>query len=149
MKKTIKQLIKDVLEMLDECGIKYSDEAVELVYETGNAETGYRHLEQMGGGPGVSFWQIEIGTVEDNWENYIVYRKPLIECLYKLGYLEKDPVFSTLTNIAVAIAMCRIYYWRHPGSIPDTMVGRAEYWKRSYNTELGAGTPEHYLEANI
>jgi len=148
LKKTIKQLIKDVLEILDECGIKYSDDAVELVYETGMAETGYRHLEQIGGGPGISFFQIEIGTLEDNWENYIVYRKPLIECLYRLGYIEKDPVFSALTNIAVAIAMCRIYYWRQPGSIPVSIGGRAEYWKKNYNTVLGAGTVEHYLEAN-
>jgi hypothetical protein len=68
--------------------------------------------------------------------------------LYKLGYIEKDPVFSALTNIAVAIAMCRIYYWRQPGSIPKTIGGRAEYWKKHYNTAGGKGTPEHYLEAN-
>ncbi len=148
MKKTIKQLIKDVLEILEDGGIKYSDDAVELVYETGNAETNYRHLEQIGGGPGISFWQIEIATLQDNWDNYIVFRKKLIEVLYRLGYIEKDPTFSALTNIAVAIAMCRIYYWRQPGSIPKTMSGRAEYWKKRYNTEQGAGTVRHYMEAN-
>jgi len=148
LKKTIKQLIIDVLEILEEGGIKYSDEAVELVYETGNAETGYRDLEQIGGGPGISFWQIEIATLQDNWDNYIVFRKKLIEVLYRLGYIEKDPTFSALTNIAVAIAMCRIYYWRQPGSIPKTMAGRADYWKKSYNTIQGAGTARHYMEAN-
>jgi len=148
LKKTIKQLIIDVLEILEDGGIKYSDEAVELVYETGNAETGYRHLEQIGGGPGISFFQIEIATLQDNWDNYIVFRKKLIEVLYRIGYIEKDPTFSALTNIAVAIAMCRIYYWRQPGSIPKTMSGRAGYWKKNYNTEQGAGTVIHYMEAN-
>ena len=148
MKETIRGLIVEVLEKLDDAGIRYSPEAVDLVFETGNAETLYRHLEQMGGGPAKSFWQIELNTLADNWENYIVYRKPLIECLYSIGYIEKDPEFSIVANIAVAIAMCRIYYYRQPGSIPKTIEGRAEYWKKKYNTEGGKGTPEHYLEAN-
>ena len=148
MKETIRGLIVEVLEKLDDAGIRYSPEAVDLVFETGNAETGYRHLEQMGGGPAKSFWQVELNTLADNWENYISYRKPLIEALYKLGYIEKDPEFSIVANIAVGIAMCRIYYYRQPGSIPKTIEGRADYWKIFYNTEGGKGTPEHYLEAN-
>jgi len=148
MKETIRGLIVEVLERLDDAGIPYSKEAMELVFETGNAETGYRHLEQMGSGPAKSFWQIEINTINDNWENYISFRKPLIEVLYKLGYIEKDPVFSVTSNIAVAIAMCRIYYYRRPGTIPTTPEGRAEYWKAQYNSAQGAGTPKHYLEAN-
>jgi len=149
MKNSIYEIIKEVLEMLDEVGIPKSQEAVELVFETGNAETGYRHLEQIGGGPGISFWQLEIDTLADNWENFILYRKPLIEFMYKIGYIEKHPVFSALTNIAVAVAMCRIYYWRQPGAIPKTIEDRAFYWKEKYNSELGAGTVEHYLEANL
>tara|TARA_R100000278_G_scaffold2675_2_gene5207 strand:+ start:22367 stop:22825 length:459 start_codon:yes stop_codon:yes gene_type:complete len=148
MKETIRGLIVEVLERLDDAGIPYSKEAMELVFETGNAETGYRHLEQMGNGPAKSFWQIEINTINDNWENYISYRKPLIEQLYKLGYIEDDPVFSVTSNIAVAIAMCRIYYYRQPGAIPKTPEGRANYWKKFFNTEGGKGTPKHYLEAN-
>jgi len=148
MKETIRGLIVEVLEKLDDAGIPYSPEAVDLVFETGNAETGYRHLEQMGGGPAKSMWQVELNTVADNWENYIVYRKPLIEFLYSIGFIEKDPEFSIVANIAVGIAMCRIYYYRQPGAIPKTIEGRAEYWKSVYNTEGGKGTPEHYLEAN-
>ena len=148
MKETIRGLIVEVLEKLDDAGIRYSPEAVDLVFETGNAETLYRHLEQMGGGPAKSFWQVELNTLADNWENYIVYRKPLIECLYSIGFIEKDPEFSIVSNIAVAIAMCRIYYYRQPGSIPKTIEGRADYWKKTYNTEGGKGTPKHYLEAN-
>ena len=149
MKLTIKNLIVKVLKKLEDAGIPYSEEAVELVFETGNAETGYRHLEQMGSGPAKSFFQIEMNTLMDNWENYIIYRKHLIECLYKLGYIEKDPEFSIVSNIAVGIAMCRIYYYRQPGSIPKNLKGRAEYWKKVYNTEGGKGTPEHYIEANV
>ena len=85
MKETIRGLIVEVLEKLDDAGIRYSPEAVDLVFETGNAETGYRHLEQMGGGPAKSFWQDELNTLADNSENNISNRKPLIEGLYKLG----------------------------------------------------------------
>jgi len=147
LKFTIKELIQETLVRLGEYGIPYSDEAVELVFETGNAETGYRHLEQMGG-PAVSFFQLEPDTIADNWENFIIFRPKLIEGIYSLGYIEKYPMFSTLSNIAVATAMCRVYYWRQDGPIPSTTEERAEYWKDVYNTDLGEGTIKHYLEAN-
>ena len=148
MKETIRKIIRKVLERLSDSGIKYSDNAEDLIFETGNAETGYKHLEQMGGGPAVSFFQIEKNTIKDIFDNYVVYRKPLIACLYKLGFIEEYPNFSVMTNIAVAIAFCRIYYRRQPGSIPKKKGNRAIYWKKYYNTEGGRGSVEHYLESN-
>ena len=56
----------------------YSIDAVDLVYKTGNAETGYRHLKQMGGGPAIGFWQVEPATLIDIMDNYVKYR-PKIE----------------------------------------------------------------------
>ena len=149
MIESIKDIINDVLENLTEIGIPNTEEARNLIFETGMAESGYRHLEQLGGGPGISFWQLEIGTVVDIWENYVVYRKPHIEALYKLGLVEKQLTFSVLTNIALAIAFCRLYYRRKPGAIPATMPGRAAYWKKYYNTAGGAGSVDHYVAANM
>ena len=148
MKNTVYHIIEDVLERMEEVGLPKTQEAVDLIYETGMTETGYRHLEQMGGGPAVSFFQIEKNTIKDIFDNYVIYRKPLIACLYKLGFIEEYPNFSVMTNIAVAIAFCRIYYRRQPGSIPDTIENRAIYWKQLYNTEGGKGTIKHYLKAN-
>ena len=149
MKNTIKDIIDDILARLEDVGIPNTKEARDLVYETAMAETGYRHLEQMGDGPAVSFWQIEPATINDIWMNYILYRKPLVQKAYELGFIEDEMDFSVMTNIGVAIFFTRIYYRRKPGAIPKTMEERAKYWKKHYNTEQGKGTIKHFIEANL
>ena len=148
MIESIKDIIDDVLNQLEDVGIPNTEEARYLVFETGMAESGYRHLEQIGGGPGISFFQLEIGTVTDIWENYVLYRKPYIQALYKLGLVEDALTFSVFTNIALAVAFCRLYYRRKPGAIPGTMPGRAAYWLKHYNAG-GKGSVDHYVAANM
>lgn len=41
--------------------------------------------------------------------------------------------------------LCRFYYLGINEAIPSTLEGRARYWKKYYNSELGAGTPEKYI----
>ena len=146
---TIREIIDDVLNQLEEVKIPNTEAARDLIFETGMAESGYRHLEQVGGGPAISFWQLEEATVQDIWENYILYRKPVIELMYKMGLVEEHLVFCILTNIALAAAFCRIYYRRKPGAIPTSLPGRASYWKTHYNTYKGKGTVDHYVASNI
>ena len=151
MKNTIKDIINDVLSGLESVKIPNTPEARALVFETGMAESGYRHLKQMSATEeygAVSFWQIEPGTIIDIWQNYISYRDPLVSKAKELGFIEDDMVFSVMTNIAVAIFFSRIYYRRKPGAIPKTMEERANYWKEFYNTAQGKGTVKHYVEAN-
>ena len=150
MIKSIGEIIDEVLHQLEDAGIKRTVEAYNLVFETGLAESGYRAIEGYGEGkPAVSFWQLEPETIRDMWDNYISYRKPLIEACYKLGLIEANKVFSVFSNIALASAFCRIYYRRKPGAIPKTMPARAEYWKKHYNTYKGRGTVDHYIGANM
>ena len=150
MIKSIGEIIDEVLHQLADAGIKRTVEAYNLVFETGLAESGYRAIEGYGeGNPAVSFWQLEPETIRDMWDNYISYRKPLIEACYKLGLIEANKVFSVFSNIALASAFCRIYYRRKPGAIPKTMPARAEYWKKHYNTYKGRGTVAHYIGANM
>ena len=53
------------------------------------------------------------------------------------------------TNDLYACAMCRIHYQRVREPLPDAddLEGQAAYWKAHYNTPLGAGTVEHFIEA--
>ena len=152
MRDTVKEIINDVLDRLEAVDIKNTKEARDLIFETGMAESGYRALQQMSAKKGigaVSFWQIEPKTIDDIWVNYIVYRKPLIEMAYSLGYREDEPHFCILTNIALAVMFARIYYRRKPGKIPYEIEDRAKYWKKHYNTAGGKGTIQHYLDANL
>ncbi len=45
----------------------------------------------------------------------------------------------------VSFIFCRLKYMRLAAPIPDTLEGRAEYWKVHYNSKLGKGTPEEYV----
>lgn len=40
---------------------------------------------------------------------------------------------------------CRLKYMRITELIPDSLEGRAEYWKRYYNTAAGKGTAQEYI----
>ena len=57
--KEMKNIILEVLTKLEkETKIKNTKEAVDLIYETGMAESGYRALVQNGG-PALSFFQLD------------------------------------------------------------------------------------------
>tara|TARA_R100001082_G_C4358750_1_gene158246 strand:- start:504 stop:947 length:444 start_codon:yes stop_codon:yes gene_type:complete len=146
MKKEIKQIIDWTLHELD----MHSDDAVELIYRTGMAETKYKHLIQMGGGPAVGFFQCEPATMHDIIENYASYRPNIMTKLYALGYDEKDAEMRMMGSIPLQVAFCRLKYRRDKHSIPasDDIEAQGKYWKRVYNTELGKGTLKHFLDAN-
>ena len=146
MKQDIKEIIDWTLKKID----MHSKDASSLIYKTGMAESGYRALSQMGEGPAIGFFQLEPATMKDIMENYVAYRKPILESLKSLGYAEDDSEYRVKSNIALQVAFCRLKYKRDPFPLPSWWNTRdqAEYWKRVYNTELGKGTAEHFLEAN-
>jgi hypothetical protein len=146
---SIKEIINDVLIIMEEeLNIPNTEEARDLVFETGMAESHYKNIEQIGGGPGLGFFQCEINTCYDIWENFVVFRKPYIETLYKLGLVEDRMTFCLLTNIALQVAFCRIHYRRQPGAIPKSLPARANYWLKYYNAG-GKGSVDHYVGANM
>jgi hypothetical protein len=48
-------------------------------------------------------------------------------------------------NLYYATIMCRIHYFRKPGTIPSSVEGKAHYWKQHYNTVEGKGKPEEFV----
>jgi hypothetical protein len=44
--------------------------------------------------------------------------------------------------------MARIHYMRVPAALPKAgdVSGQANYWKQYYNTPLGKGKPQEYIE---
>lgn len=49
----------------------------------------------------------------------------------------------------LATIFARLHYKLRPGAIPQTLAERAEYWKKHYNSILGKGTVEHYIESSL
>ena len=146
MKEDIKKIINWSLNNLD----MNSEDASALVYRTGMAESGYRHLSQMGSGPAVGFFQVEPATIDDTWNNYAVYRKPIMDILKDMGFDPNNSKISVMSSIALQAAFCRLKYRRDRLPIPpaDDLYAQAAYWKRVYNTELGKGSVEHFVKAN-
>ena len=145
MEKSIKKIIKYVLKKIN----MDSEEARALIFATGKAESGYRVIEQMGG-PAVGFFQVEPDTIQDVWDNYVFYRPEIKTDLYALGFDDGDMAVSVMSSIALQVAFARLQYRRVPVALPGLhgLGDQAKYWKKYYNTELGRGTVEHFLEAN-
>jgi hypothetical protein len=148
MIKQIKEIAEYALYKID----SYSDDSLAMVVRTGMAESGYRALKGYGeGNPAIGFWQIEPATMNDMIDNYIAYRSHYKKNLISLGMnFEQDTIMSVMSNMAVQAALCRLHYRRDKNPIPswDDLEAQASYWKRVYNSHLGRGTVEHFMEAN-
>ena len=142
----IREIIKWTLDYLD----MYSDDALELIYRTGMAESKYKHLKQMNNGPAVGFFQCEPETYRDIIENYVNYRQGIKDKLIGLGYKEEYSKELFMSNIALQVAFCRLKYRRDKHPIPkkENLEEQGKYWKRVYNSKLGKGTVEHFVSSN-
>lgn len=107
-----------------------------------------RFLKQLDGGPALGIYQMETATHDDLWVNFLANRPTLAHTIkgWMFGHtlLNADEMMG---NLYYATAMCRVFYLRVPEIIPATLHEQAEYWKRHYNTALGAGTAEEYIQA--
>ena len=146
MKESIERIIKETLNHMN----LYSEDALEMIYKTGKAESGYRTLQQYGGGPALGLFQMEPATYRDIWKNYVMYREKYRNKLYSLGFDDSKMDYCLMSNIGIQVAMCRLHYRRVPSALPKAgdLEGQANYWKKYYNSHLGKGTIEHFMEAN-
>lgn len=121
----------------------------QLILGTGIQESRLVHRQQLGGGPALGLFQMEPATHDDCWENYLSYRGDLADKVKRTLDAGQQPIADTMkVNDCYAAAMCRVRYLRVSAPLPDQndITAVANYWKQHYNTPLGAGTPEEFLE---
>ena len=125
----------------------YSLEAEQLVMATAMAESNLAFIQQIGRGPARSFFQMEPVTHDDIWERYLSRKPHLLNDLKGLIMRDMDLHEQLHGNLFYATAMCRIFYLRFKEPLPEVgdWSGMAEYWKKYYNTHLGAGTVDGFL----
>lgn len=138
----MRALVDDVLKCLG-C---YSKEASNLVCGTIAQESQYgRYRRQIGGGPALGIAQMESATFNDIINNFLVYHRDIgNRVLNCAGVSEFNPA-DLIENDRLAIAMCRMQYYRRPVRLPYRIPDLAAMWKKYYNTPLGAGTVEEFL----
>lgn len=146
----LRQLI--VRPALDTLGL-WSRAAENLVVGTAAAESGLKYLAQLGG-PALGIFQCEPATHSDLWCSYLDFRPELAaKVMVAAGRGTKTPRLPPhdwlVFNLRYAAAICRVHYLRVPHPLPaaDDVEGLARYWKAHYNTALGAGTVEHFVNA--
>jgi hypothetical protein len=121
----------------------YSPAAENLVLGTALVESAGSYLKQVRG-PALGLWQMEPATHDDIHNNYLLYQPSLAAAVRELETSARITAGASelVGNLFYAAAMCRIHYRRDDEPLPSASdwEGMARYWKRVYNTALGAGT---------
>jgi len=141
-KTQLKDLIERVLKDID----LYSPDAVNLILGTAAQESGMgKYIRQLGTGPALGIFQMEPNTFKDIYQNFIHY-KELLQTKIEDTCNVWSWVPETLEyNLAFAICLTRVHYLRVNETLPNTIEGYAYYWKKYYNTYLGAGTEQEFI----
>ena len=120
--------------------------AKEMIIETAIAETALGQIEDKTVGAGMGLTQFDELPFNDI-RNRCKKLQPQIQKDLKIdiSLVEWDDLRY---NQFLALLFTRMLYWLKSDPIPETIEERAAYWKLHYNTKLGKGTIEHYLEMN-
>lgn len=127
----------------------HSQAAEDLVMGTAAQESRLQYIKQLSDGPALGLWQCEPNTHRDIWRNWLRYRTDVTERLCDWCGVDEEPPAETLMwNLRYGSAICRIHYRRVNEPLPEAgdVEAYAEAWKAHYNTILGAGTAEEFVE---
>lgn len=123
--------------------------AEKLIMGTGAQESGFEHIRQVGSGPALGLWQMEPATFDDLYYRYLRGKTALETAVRSLvpAIPTLAPVHQLSGNLYLAAAMCRVHYYSKPFALSGTesVKDLAAIWKRYYNTPLGAGTEEQFI----
>lgn len=128
----------------------HSVAAENLVMGTAATESHLDYVVQLGDGPALGLFQMEGATHDDIWTHYLAYRNQLVrevKAAIKTSVSRPDAE-RMVWDIRYATLMCRLHYRRRPEPLPDSedVEAMAQYWKAFYNTELGKGTVEQFVD---
>ncbi len=149
-----KQLLELVIRpTLKKLGL-HSEAAEQLVIGTIWQESRGEYIKQLGGGPALGLAQMEPATHDDIWRNYLAYKRTLANNITELASMQclgdgmMPDANELIGNLNYAVAMCRVHYRRVKAPLPKAgdVAGMAAYWKQYYNTPLGAGTAQEFVE---
>lgn len=142
---------------LKEIGM-YSRGAEQLLLGTACVESRLGTYLRQIKGPAMGVYQIEPNTHEDIWKNYVIYRSGLKATLTNMVARSqwrtdqrRPHHYALINHLAYTTAVARLVYRRHPDPMPeeDDWAGMAAFWKKAYNTHLGAGTEEKFMRSLV
>ena len=144
-------IIKPTLEYM--CGNYNTPEARLLLLATAAIESDCGYYIKQVNGPALSAWQLELNTGADIWAKCDALRDlALIDVMTDIGIHRTQAIKENLMlSPQYACAMARLKYSMDSESLPkitgDRKLDEVEfykYYKRVYNTHLGASTFEKW-----
>jgi hypothetical protein len=127
----------------------WSTAAEELLLGTALMESDLTFRRQLGNGPARGLFQMEPATHDDIWNNFLKYQPSFSKAITALLSSPGANKHAELEkNDAYACAMARMQYRRKlsaPLPAAGDVKAMAAYWKKHYNTILGAGDPTAYV----
>lgn len=138
----IKQFAQAVCDVL---GRAEQNSAVYLLCETAAAETHYgTYRDSTPGGAGRGLYQCDEIAFKDVQQRA---RQADVDALKAAFDFDLRKVEWDDLNLSplLATVFARLHYKLKPELIPQTLFGRANYWKKYYNTSAGKGTAAEYI----
>ena len=130
----------------------YSEHAVELLVGTAAHESHLGKWLRQVKGPALGIYQMEPATHQSLWQHHLRFRPDVARVVRSMASQRACKADGSIAdnelihNLMYATALARVRYRSAKGAIPDTLAGQAGYWKRWYNTPLGKGTVQKYME---
>ncbi len=142
----LKRIDEDA-EIICKCiGLGKYGTAKEMIIETAIAETALGQIEDKTVGAGMGLTQFDELPFNDIKNRCKKLQPQILKDLHiDITLVNWDDLRY---NQFLALLFTRMLYWLKGDPIPETIEERAAYWKLHYNTKLGKGTIEHYLEMN-
>jgi len=145
-------IIKPTLEYMG--GNYASKNASMLLLSTAAIESKCGYYIKQIGGPALGIWQMEPNTCQDIWRNCDFIKTDMghsiiTELLASDGVVDDDLNTSLVVAPIYACAMARLKYSMDSAPLPpyDNIRAVYDYYKRIYNTPLGASTYEKFKQA--
>lgn len=132
-----------------------TDNARMLLLATAAIESKCGYYIKQVGGPALGIWQMEPATHDDIWKNCDKLRAPAdgrgCVLAYLLGKFDVLPDNGLIVSPMYACAMARLKYSMDAEPLPDhnNLMAMYVYYKRIYNTPLGASTYAKFEAAYI
>jgi hypothetical protein len=137
-------VVGPALAQLASAGIPVTKTAADLLMATAAYETDLGTWLNQNPGPAFGVFQIEPASLVA-----LVNRLSVAQMSALHGIMTPQPIADQLdTNLVLAAAICRLFYWQVPAPLPaDTVSGLWGYYKTYYNTAAGAATEDGFISA--
>lgn len=140
-------------------GERYSSmPALQLLLVTVAVESSMGKYIKQVKGPALGIFQIEPDSHKDLWDNFINFNPEIKSKLLAMlpDNARGDGPFAMsarhnclISNMAYSACIARLIYFRYPDPMPsfDDKDGMWEFYKKRYNSSLGATTKDKFLDS--